>query len=123
MAAIRGKDSKPEMIVRRIAHRLGYRFRLHRRDLPGVPDLVFPRLKKIVLVHGCYWHMHRCRWGSVTPRTNAKFWQAKRKANVHRDNRNLTELKRMRWKVLIVWECETKNNLTLRRKIERFLHV
>src|SRR5438874_463419 len=111
MSAIRGKDTKPELIVRSIVHALGCRFRLHRRNMPGAPDIVLPRHKKIVLVHGCYWHMHNCRWGLVTPKTNAKFWHAKRTGNVKRDRRNLTELKRMDWRVLTVWECETKNRL------------
>jgi DNA mismatch endonuclease, patch repair protein len=123
MAAIKAKDTKPELVVRRLAHRLGYRFRLHRRDLPGVPDLVFPRLRKIIFVHGCYWHMHNCRWGSVTPKTNAKFWQAKRTGNVDRDKRKQGELKRLGWKVLTVWECETKVLLPLQERIEEFLRV
>lgn len=121
MSAIRGKDTKPEMIVRRIAHRLGFRFRLHRRHLPGVPDLVFPRLRRIINVHGCYWHMHTCRWGCVTPKTNAEFWQTKRKGNVERDKRNLRELARLGWKVLTVWECETRDTERLTARLQRFL--
>lgn len=121
MSAIRGKDTKPEMIVRRIAHRLGFRFRLHRRDLPGVPDLVFPKLNRIINVHGCYWHLHTCRWGCVTPETNAEFWQAKRLGNVARDKCNLVKLRNDGWKVLIVWECETKNEQQLTTRIARFL--
>src|ERR1700733_236240 len=119
MSAIRGKDTKPELIVRRIAHRLGYRFRLHRRDLPGVPDLVFPKLRRIVNVHGCYWHMHTCRWGSVTPKTNAEFWQTKRTGNVARDKRNLARLRKDGWKVLTIWECETKDRQKLATRIAR----
>jgi DNA mismatch endonuclease (patch repair protein) len=121
MAAIRSKDTKPEMIVRRIAHRLGYRFRLHRRDLPGTPDLIFPRLRKIINIHGCYWHMHACRWGRVVPKTNASFWQIKRSGNVERDRRNLRQLRRQGWKVLTVWECETKNRERLIARVARFL--
>jgi DNA mismatch endonuclease (patch repair protein) len=121
MAAIRGKDTKPEMIVRRIAHGLGYRFRLHRRDLAGAPDLVFPKLKKIINVHGCYWHMHTCRWGRVVPKTNASFWQSKRTGTVSRDRRNLRLLRRDQWKVLIIWECETRDTRRLRHRITRFL--
>lgn len=121
MSAIRGKDTKPEMIVRRIAHRLGFRFRLHRRDLPGAPDLVFPRARKIINVHGCYWHMHACHWGCVTPKTNAEFWQTKRTGNVARDKRNLSSLKKVGWKVLTVWECEIRDVRKLETRIARFL--
>jgi len=121
MAAIRCRDTKPELIVRGIAHRLGYRFRLHRRDLPGTPDIVFPRLRKVILVHGCYWHMHRCRWGRVTPKTNAAFWQAKRLGNVARDHCAAVRLRRLGWGVLVVWECEAHDMAKARRRIERFL--
>lgn len=121
MSAIRGKDTRPEMIVRRIAHRLGCRYRLHRRDLPGAPDLVFPRLRKVVNVHGCYWHMHDCRYGRVVPRTNPEFWQTKREGNVARDCRNLAELHRLGWDVLTLWECETKDLETVAGRLKRFL--
>ncbi len=121
MAAIRCKDTKPEMLVRRIAHRLGYRFRLHRRDLPGTPDLVFPKLRKIINVHGCYWHMHSCRWGRVTPKTNAKFWQVKRTSNAARDTRNLRKLRREGWRVLTIWECQLKLT-AIEARIARFLN-
>jgi len=121
MSAIRGKDTKPEMVVRRLAHALGFRFRLHRRDLPGTPDVVFPKLLKIINVHGCYWHMHTCRWGRVAPKTNAAFWKAKRTGNVVRDRRNLRQLRRDGWKVLEVWECQIGDVDVLRHKILRFL--
>jgi DNA mismatch endonuclease, patch repair protein len=121
MSAIRGKDTKPEIIVRKLVHRLGYRFRLHRRDLPGAPDLVFPRLRKIINVHGCYWHMHTCRYGSVTPRTNAGFWRTKREGNVARDQRNDRLLRKAGWEVLTVWECDAKKTTTLESRIARFL--
>jgi len=121
MSAIRGRDTKPEMIVRQIAHRLGYRFRLHRRDLPGTPDLVFPRQQKIINVHGCFWHMHSCRWGRVVPKANATFWQAKRTGNVERDRRTRRNLLRAGWKVLTVWECEARDRDALSKKIAAFL--
>ena len=121
MSAIRSKDTKPELIVRRMVHRLGFRFRLHRRDLPGSPDLVFPRLKKIIFVHGCYWHMHRCRLGRVTPKTNAKFWRSKRTGNVERDRRNIAALRASGWSVLIVWECQTRTVVSLSASIGHFL--
>jgi DNA mismatch endonuclease, patch repair protein len=121
MAAIKGKDTKPELTVRRIVHKLGYRFRLHRRDLPGAPDLVFPRLQKIIFVHGCYWHMHACPRGRVTPKTNAEFWQNKRAGNVERDFRNLRKLRATGWKVMMVWECDTRDAENLERKLSVFL--
>lgn len=123
MSAIRSKDTKPEMVVRRIAHRLGYRFRLHRRDLPGAPDLVFPRLKKIIFVHGCYWHIHDCPWGCVAPKTNARFWQAKRTGNVQRDQKSARKLKRLGWRVLTIWECETRDMPRLSGRLSRFLTI
>jgi len=121
MSAIRGKDTKPEMVVRGIVHALGYRYRLHRRDLPGVPDLVFPRLQKIINVHGCFWHMHTCRYGSVVPKSNSAFWQTKRTGNVSRDRRTLRRLRASGWDVLTVWECETKKNSELAPRLRKFL--
>lgn len=121
MSAIRAKDTKPEMIVRRISHGLGYRYRLHQRNLPGSPDLVFPRLGKVIFVHGCYWHMHTCRWGCVTPKTNAEFWRFKREGNVVRDRTNLQTLRQDGWKVLVLWECETRSPRELEWKIRKFL--
>lgn len=123
MAAIRGKDTRPEMIVRRMVHRLGYRYRLHVRTLPGNPDLVFPRLRKLILVHGCFWHMHGCRYGRVTPRTRAEFWQTKRTGNVMRDRRTLRKLRHAGWDVLVVWECEVKDVFKLSNRLKRFLSM
>ena len=108
MAAIKGKNTKPEMIVRRLLHRMGYRYVLHSAKLPGHPDLVFPSRRKVIFVHGCYWHMHECRWGSVVPATRTEFWQTKRAGNVQRDRRNEIALIDQGWGVLCVWECETK---------------
>lgn len=102
MSRIHGKNTKPEMIVRRLAHAMGYRFRLHRKDLPGKPDLVFPRLQKVILVHGCFWHLHRCKYGRVTPKTNSEFWQSKREATRARDKRSIRALKALGWDVLVV---------------------
>ncbi len=121
MASIQAKDTKPEMIVRSIVHRSGFRYRLHRRDLPGKPDLVFPGLQKIIFVHGCFWHMHRCRYGKVTPATNAKFWQKKRTSNVDRDRKNRRKLRRMGWDVMVVWECWTRDEETLEARLIEFL--
>lgn len=123
MSAIRSRDTKPEMIVRRMAHGLGYRFRLHRKDLPGKPDLVFVSRRKIILVHGCFWHLHpraACLDARV-PKTNQGYWLPKLQRNIERDGRNRDELERLGWKVLVVWECETKDLELLRRRIKGFL--
>jgi DNA mismatch endonuclease, patch repair protein len=121
MAQIRAKGTKPEMIVRKLVHRLGFRFRLHRRDLPGIPDLVFPSQKKAIFVHGCFWHMHKCKYGKVTPQTNKEFWQTKRQGNVARDKRNQKALKKLGWKILIVWECQLKDLPKLKSNLTNFL--
>lgn len=107
MRAVRSKDTAPEMVVRRLAHRLGFRFRLHRKDLPGSPDLVFPSRRKVVLVHGCFWHGHSCSRGARQPKANSDYWQAKIVRNVDRDVRNTSALNQAGWEVLIVWECDT----------------
>lgn len=106
MRAVKSRDTKPEMTVRRAAHALGYRFRLHRKDLPGSPDLVFPRLKTAVFVHGCFWHGHDCPRGARMPKTNADYWRSKIARNVARDARVRAELEALGWKTLTLWECE-----------------
>lgn len=122
MSSIKGRDTKPEMIVRKMVHSLGYRYRLHRMDLPGKPDLVFSRFKKVIFVHGCFWHKHRCRYGRVTPKTNAEFWRAKRESNKLRDIRNRKLLKEMGWSTLIIWECWTKaSKKTIEDKLKIYL--
>ena len=108
MSRIRGRDTKPELVVRSLVHQMGYRFRLHRKDLRGKPDLVLPGRRKIIFVHGCFWHMHRCRYGRVVPKTNAKFWQEKREGTVERDRRNCRALRVEGWDVMTVWECWTR---------------
>jgi DNA mismatch endonuclease (patch repair protein) len=106
MAAVRSKDTAPEMFVRRLLHSLGYRFRLHRRDLPGKPDIVFPVRKKAIFVHGCFWHQHEeCR-GSHLPKSNTSYWIPKLMQNKARDALNLAKLKSAGWKCLVLWECE-----------------
>src|SRR5271157_3311237 len=105
MRRIRSANTKPELVVRSLTHRLGYRFGLHRRDLPGRPDLVFPARRKVIFVNGCFWHRHpKCRYASL-PKTRRKFWKAKFVSNVARDRRSRRELKRMDWAVLTVWQC------------------
>jgi DNA mismatch endonuclease, patch repair protein len=109
MAGIRGKDTKPEVIVRRMLFASGYRFRLHRRDLPGAPDIVMPGRKVVVFVHGCFWHMHQgCRFAKM-PATRPEFWKAKLEANVERDRRSVEKLQALGWRVLCVWECSTRD--------------
>lgn len=120
MSRIRGKDTSPEILVRRLLHSLGYRFRLHVRELPGRPDIALPKHQAVIFVHGCFWHMHRCKYGKVVPKTNAAFWQAKRLGNVERDKRNRRKLKD-EWAVLVVWECETRNQARLLEKLQKFL--
>ena len=121
MSQIKGKNTKPEMIVRSIVHRMGYRYGLHRKNLPGKPDIVLTRHKKIIFVHGCFWHMHNCKYGKVAPATNSKFWQDKREGNVARDKKNLNKLKEDNWKILVVWECQTKDLESLINRLYKFL--
>src|SRR5215203_3035173 len=121
MAQIKGRDTKPERLVRSLLHRLGYRFRLHHKKLPGKPDIVLARHKKIVLIHGCFWHMHYCRRGRSTPKTNADFWRLKRLRNTERDAANLQFYKTAGWETLIVWECETHKTSMLEQKLIRFM--
>jgi len=121
ISQIRSKNTSPEMIVRSLVHRMGYRYSLHRKDLPGNPDIVLTRHSKIIFVHGCFWHMHRCRYGSVKPTTNVKFWQSKREGNASRDKRNIRKLRREGWKVLVIWECQIRNTEKLINKLEKFL--
>ncbi len=117
MSRVRAKDTRPEMIVRRLVHSLGYRYRLHRGDLPGRPDLVFPKRKAIIFVHGCFWHRHaRCR-KATTPATNRDYWLPKFRQNKLRDNRKQRELERLGWRVVVVWECETGDLESLKERI------
>lgn len=111
MSRIRSQNTKPEMIVRSLVHQMGYRYRLHRKDLAGKPDLVFSRRGKIIFVHGCFFHLHDCPYGRVVPKTNAEFWEKKRQDNADRDQRNIEALKTDGWQVLIIWECMTKPRL------------
>ena len=122
MSGIRGKDTAPERIVRSVAHRLGLRFRLHDRRLPGSPDLVFPRHRTVVLVHGCFWHRHDCGLAAV-PKTRADFWAAKFAANQQRDLRNRTLLEQQGWRVLEVWECETHEPDAVKRRLALWFSV
>lgn len=123
MGRIKSKDTKPEMLVRRMVHGLGYRYRLHRRDLPGCPDLCFGPLRKVIFVHGCFWHRHdeeRCRLTRL-PKTRVDFWKTKLEANRDRDRQHQASLSRRGWQFLVVWECELLQKEQLRNKLTRFL--
>ncbi|OIQ78581.1 very short patch repair protein [mine drainage metagenome] len=121
MARIGPKNTKPEMIVRRLLHALGYRFRLHATDLPGRPDIVFRPRKKVIFVHGCFWHRHPGCAKSSTPKTRTEFWNSKFAANKERDRRVQEELAVMGWGYLVIWECEVKDKIDLSRKLQEFL--
>jgi len=121
MLAVRGRDTKPELRVRRVLHAMGYRFRLHRKDLPGTPDIVLPRHRKIVLVHGCFWHGHQDCRRATHPVNNASTWAAKIEGNRRRDRRNLDALSALGWDVLVVWECEVRDAPHLEARLHAFL--
>lgn len=122
MAGIKGKDTKPELVVRKLVHGMGFRYRLHHKDLPGSPDLVFPRSRKVIFVHGCFWHRHPgCRF-AYTPKSNAQFWLDKLEGNTRRDAQALTALDSLGWQVLIVWECEVSDMPALTQKVRLFLN-
>ena len=121
MSRIRSRNTGPEKAVRSLLHRMGYRFRLHRRDLPGVPDIVLPKYHAVVLVHGCFWHRHPgCKY-AYTPKTRVDFWQAKFAANVRRDAEVQALLSDLGWAVLIVWECELRDRARLSDRLRTFL--
>jgi len=122
MSRVKGLDTKPEILVRSIIHRMGFRFRVHRRDLPGNPDIVLPRHRKVIFVHGCFWHGHKGCPRSKRPTTSKSFWNKKLDANTERDTRFHRELRRMGWKLLVVWQCEIHNPEKLLGKLKRFLH-
>lgn len=121
MSRIRGKDTKPEKLVRSLLHKNGYRFRLHVKELPGKPDIVLPKHKKIVEVRGCFWHMHDCKYGRVKPENNADFWENKRRATIKRDAKNLQLLEAEGWRVLVVWECWCRDIGKLENKLLDFM--
>ena len=123
MSKIKGKDTKPELLVRRLTHRLGYRYRLHRKSLPGRPDLVFGPRRKVIFVHGCFWHRHEdsdCKLARL-PKSRLDFWLPKLEANKERDERNIFELRKLGWDVLVIWECQTRNEDEMERLVTQFL--
>ena len=124
MRAIKAKDMKPEMLVRRLVHGMGYRYRLHRKDLPGKPDLVFGPRKKVIFVHGCFWHLHgdpACVNARI-PKSNEDYWTKKLQRNIERDQEHIKTLKEQGWKVLVIWECKTVEEGALKQKLRRFWH-
>jgi DNA mismatch endonuclease (patch repair protein) len=121
MALIRSKDTKPELTVRRLVHRLGYRYRLHRKELPGTPDLAFIARRKVIFVHGCFWHAHETCKVANKPKTRRSYWSSKFRTNVARDRRNERLLKRSGWEVLTIWECETGALTALASRLVTFL--
>lgn len=123
MRLIRSKDTKAELAVRRLLHGAGYRYRIHRRDLPGTPDLVFTARRKVIFVHGCFWHQHEaaeCKAGK-RPRSNTEYWHPKLARNVERDQRQLEALTGAGWKVMVIWECEVRGQEALRKRLIQFL--
>ncbi len=123
MSRVRGKDTKPEMLVRRLVHGMGYRYRLHRRDLPGIPDLVFSSRKKVIFIHGCFWHRHgdpNCKLARL-PKSRLDFWLPKLEGNRQRDREKQDKIHSLKWKILVVWECEISDKEQLRNKINSFL--
>lgn len=121
MSRVSGKNTKPELVVRSLLHNMGYRFRLHRNDLPGKPDITLPKYKKIIFVHGCFWHGHIGCPRAKRPTTNKKFWHEKLDKNIERDKITVNKLKHLGWDVLIVWTCEVKDTEKLRDKLLSFL--
>lgn len=122
MRAVKSTNTRPEKIVRSLAHRLGFRFRLHRKSLPGRPDLVFVGRRKVIFVHGCFWHGHDCKRGARAPKANAAYWSAKIAGNKRRDAHARGSLASAGWKVMIVWECETRDLEALRARLVDFLN-
>ncbi|MCF8067595.1 MAG: very short patch repair endonuclease [Desulfobacterales bacterium] len=121
MSRIGGKNTKPELIVRSLLHKMGYRFRLHRHDLPGKPDITLPKYKKIIFVHGCYWHGHFDCPKSKRPTTNIAFWETKLDKNISRDKNNIKSLIELGWDVMVIWTCEVGDIDTLKIKLLNFL--
>ena len=120
MSRIRARDTSPEKRVRQILHRMGYRFRLHLRDLPGTPDIVLAKYETVIFVHGCFWHQHTCRDGK-TPKSNQSYWLPKLERNRRRDRSHSRALRRLGWHVVVVWECEARDEAKVARRLDRIL--
>ena len=117
MSSIKSKNTKPEIAVRKLLHSMGYRFRLHGKDLPGSPDIILPKYKTVIFVHGCFWHRHEnCKY-ATTPKTREEFWNNKFRSNIERDLEIHEKIKNLNWRSVVIWECEIKNKGNLRDKI------
>jgi len=121
MAAVKSQNTTPELVVRKLLHKEGFRFRLHHKDLPGKPDILLPKYNTIILVHGCFWHQHFGCNRSTRPTSNDHYWRAKLDRNIARDQKNISELEALGWKILVIWECETKDKFALSEKLSNFL--
>jgi DNA mismatch endonuclease (patch repair protein) len=121
MRAVKSCNTVPELFVRSLAHRMGYRFRLHRDNLPGKPDLVFPKFQKVIFVHGCFWHGHGCVRGARVPKGNREYWLKKISGNRIRDQKNLARLTTAGWKAWVIWECDLRNERKLKAQLTKFL--
>lgn len=121
MRAVKSTNTTPELQVRKLLTRAGYRYRLHRRDLPGAPDIVFPGRRKCIFVHGCFWHQHDCARGNRQPKDNANYWARKLQRNQERDLEHIKQLTLADWKVLVVWECELRRPSNVQKRLARFL--
>lgn len=121
MRAVRDRDTKPELLVRSLAHKLGFRFRLHRKDLPGKPDLVFVARRKVIFVHGCFWHGHRCKAGQRRPKSNQEYWAQKVLRTRARDKSHVRTLRKAGWQVFVIWECQLRDSDSVTQRLLRFL--
>lgn len=121
MRSIKSTNTKPELTIRSLVHSLGFRFRLHRSDLPGRPDIALPRLHRVIFVNGCFWHGHRCARGARVPKSNRSYWIAKICRNKERDRQSLANLKKLGWQSLVIWECQIKDRDKLVARILKFL--
>jgi DNA mismatch endonuclease (patch repair protein) len=120
MSSVSSKDTGPELVVRKLLHGLGYRYRLHKRGIPGSPDVVFQKRKKVVFVNGCFWHGHECRYGKL-PKSKSDYWEPKIAKNRERDERNIHQLKQLGWDALVIWQCQLKDIDTVRKRLIKFL--
>lgn len=123
MSRIRDRNTKPELIVRAFLHKEGYRFRLHRKDLPGKPDIVLPKYRTVIFVHGCFWHRHENCHYAYTPKSRLEFWEEKFRTNIERDFKVITQLKNLGWNVVIIWECETEDRHVLAEGLKMLISL